>query len=103
MGGSGGPWLSSTEILDVNTMTWSIGPPLPVSVNAIRGVESVSGTYLGFATGGYLAHQSREQSKIYGIKKTNEKVYTWEEVHGMTTGRYVHSVVNAPNSLLPNC
>ena len=102
MGGVGyGSSIDSTEILNVNTMTWGMGPSLPFEVHGNRGVVSVSGTYLGFSTGGYgqgLAH-----SKIYGLKKTIENEYIWEEVHSMTTGRYFHSIVNAPSSMLPNC
>ena len=101
MGGSGGSGSgSSTEILDVNSMTWRTGPSLPISVYQNKGVQSEVGPYLGFSTGG----RSRQgQRKIYGLKKTNGNSFKWEEVHGMTTGRYFHSVVNAPKSLLPNC
>ena len=105
MGGTGNGQssgrLSSTEVLDVDTMTWAIGPPLPVAVYKNRGVESVSGAYLGFSTGGLGDGQA--QSKIYGLKKTSDNVYIWEEVHSMIKGRYDHSIVNAPKSLLPNC
>ena len=92
--------LSSTEILDVNAMTWRTGPSLPISVYHNKGVQSEVGPYLGFSTGGYA---NGYQRKIYGLKKTNGNSFKWEEVHGMTTGRYHHSVVNAPKSLLPNC
>ena len=101
---------SSTEILDVNTMTWGIGPNLPIDVFDHKGVQSVSETYLGFSIGGYCSKlrsckdgYSKAQSKIFGLKKTNENVYVWEEVHNMTTARWSHSVVNAPKNLLPNC
>jgi len=100
MGGNGrdGVYLSSTEILDVNSMTWGTGPALPRSDIYNKGVQSESGTYLGFSIGGV-----RIKNKIYGLKKTSENGYTWEEVHSMTTDRYLHSAVNAPKSLLPNC
>ena len=94
-----GDYLSSTEILDVNSMTWRTGPSLPISVRYNRGVQSVSGTYLGFSTGGTWP----VVRKIFGLKKTSENGLEWEEVHGMTTARYDHSVVNVPKSLLPNC
>ena len=90
MGGHGSERLSSTEVLDVNTMTWRVGPPLPISVESNRGVQSVAGTYLGFSTGGY--GNGQRHSKIYGLKKTSEDVYTWEEVHSMTAARQWHSV-----------
>ena len=89
--------LSSTEILDVNSMTWRTGPSLPISVWGNKGVQSEVGPYLGFSTGGY------RHRKIFGLKKTDGSNFKWEEVHGMTTGRGAHSVVNAPKSLLPNC
>ena len=101
MGGYGSGQLSSTEVLDVNTMTWRVGPPLPISVESNRGVPSVEGNYLGFSTGGY--GNGQRHSKIYGLKETSKDVYTWEEVQSMTTARSYHSVVNAPKTLLPNC
>ena len=104
MGGHGsGPYsyLSSTEILDVNSMTWRTGPALPISVSGNSGVRSEVRPYLGFSTGGY--GNGQQQRKVYGLKKTNGNSLKWEEVHGMTTGRSWHSIVNAPKSLLPNC
>ena len=104
--GSGTYQISSTEVLDVDTMTWGIGPPLPFEVFGNKGVESVSGSYLGFSSGGNTVHstqQSTKHSKIYGLKNTSENMYIWEEVQSMTKARYIHSIVNAPSSLLPNC
>ena len=101
MGGDGSRLLSSTEILDVNSMTWRTGPSLPFAVCGNRGVQSEVGPYLGFSTGGIGMYGV--DRKIYGLKKTNGNSFKWEEVHGMTIGRYYHSVVNAPKSLLPNC
>ena len=104
MGGhnSAPEYFSSTEILDVNSMTWRAGPTLPISVYANKGVQSEVGSYLGFSTGGRL--ESRQyQRKIYGLKKGVGNSLNWEEVHGMTTARGWHSVVNVPKSLLPNC
>ena len=96
----GYPHPSSTEMLDVDTMTWGIGPNLPFPNWGMKGVGSVSGSYLGFFTGG---HGNAYSNKIYGLKKTGGNVYAWEEVHSMTTARSMHSVVNAPKPLLPNC
>ena len=101
MGGVGSAPLSSTEVLDVSTMTWSIGPPLPTSFYDNRGVQSVDDSYLGFSTGGY--GNSKRQNQIIGLKRTNKDFYSWEYVHSMTTPRNAHSVVNAPGSFLPNC
>lgn len=101
MGGyDGSDYLSSTEILDVNSMTWRTGPALPISVSRNRGLQSEVGPYLGFSTGGY---NGQSQNKIYGLKKTSKEIFEWEEVHSMTTARYLHSVVNTPKTLLPNC
>ena len=102
MGGYNSGALSSTEILDVNSMTWRTGPALPISVAYNRGVQSEVGPYLGFSTGGRDGN-GQEQRKIFGLKKTNGNNFKWEEVHGMTTGREIYSVVNAPKNLLPNC
>ena len=107
MGGYGSRYLSkilsrsSTEILDVNSMTWRTGPALPFSVIDNKGVQSEVGPYLGFSIGGFGNWQY--QRKIFGLKKTNGNSFKWEEVHGMTTARYWHTVVNVPKSLLPNC
>ena len=101
MGGTASGALSSTEILDVNSMEWRTGPALPISLQGNRGVQSEVGTYLGFSTGGH--GNGQYQRKIYGLKITSDDSFKWEEVHGMTTARRVHSVVNAPESLLPNC
>ena len=102
MGGYGGSGSgSSTEILDVNSMTWRTGPSLPISVGYNKGVQSEVGPYLGFSIGGFGNDQY--QRKIFGLKETNGNSFKWEEVYGMTTGRYAHSAVNAPKSLLPNC
>ena len=96
-----GDRLSSTEVLDVNTMTWGIGQPLPRPDAGNRGMQSGSDTYLGFSTGGN--GNGRRHSKIYGLIATDENGLEWEEVHSMTTARSYHSAVNAPKSLLPNC
>ena len=97
--------LSSAEMLDVNTMTWEMVPPLPIPLIGNRGVHSEGGTYLGFSTGGYGTQDSsiKARSKIYGFKETSKNIYDWEEVHNMSTTRYYHSVVNVPKTLLPNC
>ena len=94
--------LSSTEILDVNSMTWRTGPALPISVKGNKGVQSEGGPYLGFSTGGYVG-SSQYINKIYGLKETSKDSFKWEETHSMTTARHLHSVVNAPKSLLPSC
>ena len=96
----------STEILDVNSMTWTTGPALPIKVSGNKGVQSEVGPYLGFSTGGYS--YSQFLNKIYGLKKTNGNSFEWQEVemsrrHGMRTARTSHSVVNAPKRLLSNC
>ena len=101
MGGYESDRLTSTEILDVATMTWTTGPDLPIPVYDNRGVTSATGPYLGFSTGGNC--DGRRCREIFGLKETSQNVYTWEEVHSMTTGRTAHHVVNAPKSILPNC
>ena len=98
----GYPHYSSTELLDVDTMTWGTGPSLPISINNNIGVQSVSGTYLGFSTGG-TGTTVGVQRKIFGLTKNSDNGLEWEEVHSMTEARRAHSVVNAPKSLLPNC
>ena len=102
MGGYSPGYLSSTELLDVNSMKWRTGPSLPIAVRNNRGVQSVSGTYLGFSTGG-TRKKIGAQRKVYGLRKTGTNGLEWEEVHSMTAARAAHSVVNAPKSLLPNC
>ena len=99
MGGSdNSAYLSSTEILYVNSMTWASGPSLPIAVAQNRGVESKGGVYSGFSTGGY---NGQYQSKVYGLRLGLSS--SWEELQSMTTARSIHSVVNAPKSIIPNC
>ena len=69
MGGYDSARLTSTEILDVATMSWTTGPNLPVAVYYNRGVTSETGNYLGFSTGGSIFGE--KFIKIYGLKETN--------------------------------
>ena len=98
-GGSGSQ--TSTEILDVDTMTWGTGPTLPTTIYFNKGVKSEVGPYLGFSTGG--VGRPSTTNKIYGLTRTSRNGFKWETVHSMTTARRSHSVVNAPKSFLPNC
>ena len=98
----GSKYLSSTEVLDVDTMTWARHAPLPTSGILNRGVASFGGSYLGFSIGG-MERYGRSRSKIYGLKSLGKNMFTWEEVHNMTAGRRYHSAVNAPKNLLTNC
>ena len=100
---SGARGIRSTEILDVNTMTWAMGPPLPIRAYGNKGLKSVVAPYLGFSIGGYRGQQHGKTSKIFGLRKTGQSSLIWEEVKNMTMTRYYHSAVNAPKSLLPNC
>ena len=98
----GSRYLSSTEVLDVDTMTWAKHAPLPISVNYNRGVTSLGGPYLGFSIGGHDG-TGRSKSNIYGLKSQGKNIFTWEEVHNMSATRRLHSAVNAPKNLLTNC
>ena len=95
--------ISSTEILDVSTMTWAMGPPLPITILGNQGVESYTDTSLGLSTGGNGGSGNKRIKKIYSLQNTSDEGYTWEEVYSMTAARDHHSAVNAPTSLLPNC
>ena len=89
MGGYNSDYLSSTEILNVNSMTWGNGASLPIAVAQNRGVESKGGEYSGFSFGGYSGGSTR--SEVYGWSKSS---HSWYELHSMTTARRLHSVVN---------
>ena len=69
MGGYDSACLTSTEVLDVTTTSWTTGPNLPVAVYYNRGVTSETGNYLGFSTGGSIF--GGKSIKIYGLKETN--------------------------------
>ena len=99
MGGYGSGFLSSTEVLDVDTMRWERHAPLPISVVLNRGVASLGGTYLGFSIGGNN-RTGQSKSNVYGLKSLEKNRFNWEEVHNMNGARRYHSAVNAPKNLL---
>ena len=98
--------MKSTEVLNVNDLTWSDGPDLPIGMYSNAGVESKDNQYLGFSVGGSAAvkTQGENSSKntIYGLQKSggNQK---WVEFKSMDEPRNYASVVNVPSSLLTFC
>ena len=98
-GGYPGP-LSSTEVLNVNDLTWSKGPDLPIALSGNDGAESFHDDYLGFSVGGW--GNAKYLKTIFGLQKTagSER---WIQVQSMTEARQFHTVVNTPSSLLPFC
>ena len=128
-GGYPGP-MKSTEVLNVNDLTWSDGPDLPIGVHGNAGVESNDNQYLGFSVGGttlvrngrrryqhtntrtkyqYQEHQYQEhnirysyKNTIYGLQKSGENE-KWIAFKSMNEPRYLASAVNVPSSLLTFC
>ena len=104
-GGYPGP-LKSTEVLNVNDLTWSDGPDLPIGIYGNAGVESNDNQYLGFSVGGSIDNGAQEEdpskNTIYGLQKSggNQK---WVEFKSMDEPRNYASVVNVPSSLLTFC
>ena len=98
---SGWKRTATAEILDTQSMEWQNLPNLPFNVAHNKGVESVTGPYLGFTLGGW-GDNGREK-RMLGLRQQGHNNYRWEQVNGLTTGRYWHSVVNAPVSLVPFC
>ena len=102
----GGNILASSEILDVTSMQWKNLPDLPFVVIGNRGVESVHGPFLGFTVGGIPGQDDDDfrqtyRKTVHGLRKNENGDYYWEEVNGLTTGRYLSTVVNAPMSMVP--
>ena len=97
---SGWKRTATAEMLDIQSMQWQYLPNLPFAVAHNKGVESVTGPYLGFTVGGYSDWSER---RTFGLRQLGYNNYRWEQVNGLTTGRYRHSVVNAPVSLVPSC
>ena len=94
---------SSSEILDVTTRQWKSLPSLPILLDHFRGVESVSGDYLGFTIGGYNRESKKNERRVYGLKKHEDNSFQWQDVNGMKKLRYGATVVNAPMSLVSSC
>ena len=101
-GGYPGP-MKSTEVLNVNDLTWSDGPDLPIGMYANAGVESNDNQYLGFSVGGKNSNsQEWYTNQIYGLQKLGQNK-KWVEFKSMNEARSFASVVNVPSSLLTFC
>ena len=97
-GGYPGP-MRSTEVLNVNDLTWSDGPDLPIEVYGNAGVESNDNQYLGFSVGG---GNNGYKDTIYGLQKSGQN-QKWVAFQSMNEAREYASVVNVPSSLLTFC
>ena len=104
-GGNPGP-MSSTKVLNVNDLTWSDGPDLPIGMYSNAGVESNDNQFLGFSVDGSAAvkTQGENSSKntIYGLQKSGE-IQKWVAFKSMNEPRDHASVANVPSSLLTFC
>ena len=104
MGGSS--WsgtLSTAEILDITTMQWEDLPDLPFRVSHNKGVESVTGPYLGFSVAGFNGDSTSYENRIIGLRKDQNGNYYWQVVNNqLTTGRSLPAVVNA-GGIVPSC
>ena len=96
-GGTGA--MKSTEVLDVNDLTWSDGPDLPIGIYGNAGVESNDNQYLGFSVGGY---NGGCKNTIYGLQKSGDNL-KWVTFQSMNEPRHYASAVNVPSSLLSFC
>ena len=98
--------MKSTEVLNVNDLTWSDGPNLPIGMYENAGVESNDNQYLGFSIGGPTAAGTQEEdpskNTIYGLQKSGEN-QKWVAFKSMNETRGYASVVNVPSSLLTFC
>ena len=98
-GGFLGP-MRSTEVLNVNDLTWSNGPDLPIGMYGNAGVESDNNQYLGFSVGGYSSYDYR--STIYVLQKSGG-IPKWVAFKFLNEAREFPSVVDIPSSLLNFC
>ena len=114
MGGKdSGQYLRATaEILDVASMQWEDLPDLPLCTNTVygvlcgvhgnKGVESVTGPYLGFSVGGQS--NAGNENRIIGLRKNRNGTYFWQELTTqLTTARSHAAVVNVPDAMVPSC
>ena len=100
---SGWNSLTTAEILDITTMQWEDLPDLPFVVSGQKGVESITGPYLGFSLAGRKTNGKLRRS-IIGLRKNQNGNYHWEELNDiLTTGRELHAVVNVPDAMAPSC
>ena len=100
-GGDPGP-MRSTEVLNVNDLTWSDGPDLPIGMYSNAGVESNDNQYLGFSVGGYNVLARGYKNTIYGLQKSSQN-QKWVAFEYMNAARKYASVVNVPSCLLTFC
>ena len=91
---------SSTEVLNVQNLTWSDGPSLPFGMYGLKAVASVQDEYIGFVVGGNT--KGGPLNTIFGLKKSNKNL-SWIEIGRMNMTRFDHTVVNAPLSLMTSC
>ena len=96
--------LNSTEILSIETMTWSDGPDYPYQVYGNKGVTSDQNDYLGYIVGGAGNPNGgyRYQNEIMGLQKSNGRL-EWVSVGDMTSPRAYHSAIRVSVSLIPSC
>ena len=96
----------STEVLNVNDLTWSDGPNLPIGMYENAGVESNDNQYLGFSVGGSIDNGAQEEdpskNTIYGLQKSSQN-QKWVAFKSMNVPRRGASVTNVPTSLLTFC
>ena len=93
--------MKSTKVLNVNDLTWSDGPDLPIGIYGNAGVESNDNQYLGFSVGGWSS-SSISKNTIYGLQKSDRN-QKWVAFKSMNESRNHASVVNVPSSLLTFC
>merc|ERR1711872_772123 len=89
--------MKSTEVLNVNDLTWSDGPNLPIGMYENAGVESNNNQYLGFHVSGSCYNGCKDT--IHGLQKSGEKL-KWVQYKSMNEPRNHASVINVPSSLL---
>ena len=92
--------MKSTEVLNVNDLTWSDGPNLPIGMYENAGVESNDNQYLGFSVGG--GRSTDQNNTIYGLQKLSQN-QKWVAFQSMNEARNHASVVNVPSSLFTFC
>ena len=73
--------LPTAEILDVTSMQWEDLPNLPFGVTGNKGVESVTGPYLGFSVAGKNRDSKSYENRIIGLRKNQNGNYYWQVVN----------------------
>ena len=96
---AGGMGIRTTEIFNLQSNTWRLGPDLP---NTIHGSQLVkarpSSQYAAFLIGG--GHYDEVYSDIYGLTKDFK---SFEKIGNLKTTHFTHVAMTLPDKVVERC